>query len=49
MPQAVFDALEPGAIASAVMQKEQFEARVKGVDGPLALVRVGLRTPAPST
>jgi adenylate cyclase len=48
MPQAVFDALEPED-RQRLMQKEQFEARVKGVDGPLALVRVGLRTPAPST
>jgi len=48
MPQAVFDALEPED-RQRLMHKEQFEARVKGVDGPLALVRVGLRTPAPST
>jgi len=42
MPGAVFDALE-ATDRERLVEKERLEARVKGVDGPLALVRVGLR------
>ena len=44
MPQTVFDALAPED-GRRLVAKERFEARVKGVEGPLALVRVGLRMP----
>jgi adenylate cyclase len=47
MPRSVFDALDAGD-RDRVVEKEQLEARVKGVDEPLQLVRVGLSTPRPS-
>jgi class 3 adenylate cyclase len=47
MPRSVFYALEAGD-RDRVVEKEQLEARVKGVDDPLQLVRVGLSTPRSS-
>ena len=41
LPADVFDALEP-AERDRIVEKERFEARVKGVEHPLKLVRVGL-------
>jgi adenylate cyclase len=51
MPRSVFDALEATDRARLV-EKARLEARVKGVDAPLELVRVGLlvqNTPAAPT
>jgi class 3 adenylate cyclase len=42
LPADVFDALEP-AERDRIVEKERFEARVKGVEHPLKLVRVGLK------
>ncbi len=42
LPAEVFDALDP-AERDRIVEKERFEARVKGVEHPLQLVRVGLK------
>jgi class 3 adenylate cyclase len=42
LPAEVFEALEP-AERDRIVEHERFEARVKGVEHPLKLVRVGLK------
>jgi class 3 adenylate cyclase len=42
LPVEIFEALEP-AERERLVEKERFEARVKGVEHPLKLVRVGLK------
>jgi class 3 adenylate cyclase len=42
LPAEVFEALEP-AERDRIVERERFEARVKGVEDPLQLVRVGLK------
>jgi class 3 adenylate cyclase len=47
IPEEIHAALEP-AEQSALVVRERFEARVKGVERPLALVRVALANGAPA-
>ena len=44
MPVEVFDFLDRGPVERACGEENGCEARVKGVEGPLELVRVGLRS-----